>query len=93
MIVFLIYFKVVQIGKMLHSLGDSQGKTKILNKWRETSWVINLEWDEIIHYPNKMGEKDSIVIISLKAKCEKLKQHLKELDEKLKEATNKCEQL
>lgn len=33
---------------MLHSLGGSQGRTKTLNKWRETSWVVNLEGDEII---------------------------------------------
>ena len=80
------------MGKMLHSLGGSQGKTKTLNKWRETNWVVNLEGDEIIPYPNKKGEKNSIVIASSKAKCDKLKQNLKELNEKLKEVTNKCEQ-
>ena len=80
------------MGKTLHSLGGSQGKTKTLNKWRETNWVVNLEGDEIIPYPNKKGEKNSIVIASSKAKCDKLKQNLKELNEKLKEVTNKCEQ-
>ena len=90
---FFIYFEVVQNGKKLHSLGGSQGKTKTLDKWRETNWVVNLEGDEIIPYPNKNGEKDSIVIVSSKMKCENLKQNLKELDEKLKDVANKCELL
>ena len=85
--------KLYRMGKALHSLSGSQGKTKTLNKWRETNWVVNLEGDEIIPYPNKKGEKDSIVIVSSKAKCDKLKQNLKELNEKLKDVTNKCEQL
>ena len=85
--------KLYRMGKTLHSLGGSQGKTKTLDKWRETNWVVNLEGDEIIPYPNKKGEKDSIVIVSSKTKCKKLKQNLKELDEKLKDVTNKCELL
>ena len=85
--------KLYRMGKKLHSLGGSQGKTKTLDKWRETNWVVNLEGDEVIPYPNKKGEKDSIVIVSSKPKCEKLKQNLKELDEKFKDVTNKCELL
>ena len=34
-----------------------------------------------------------VVTVSSKKKCEKLKNYLKDLDEKLKEVTNKCEQL
>ena len=34
-----------------------------------------------------------VVTVSSKKKCEKLKSYLKYLDEKLKEVTNKCEQL
>ena len=82
-----------RMGKTLHSLGGSQDKTKTLDKWRETNWVVSLEGAKINPYPNKKGEKDSIVIVSSKTKCEKLKQNLKELDEKLKDVTNKCEQL
>ena len=85
--------KLYRMGKTLYSLGGSQGKTKTLTKWKETNWVVNLEGDEIIPYPNKKGEKDSLVTVSSKSKCEKLKNNLKDLDEKLKEVTNKCEQL
>ena len=55
--------------------------------------MVNLEGNEIIPYPNKNREKDSIVIVSSKMKCENLKQNLKELDEKLKDVANKCELL
>lgn len=82
--------KLYRMGKSFHSLGGS-GRSRMLNKWRGTNWSITLTEKEIVPFANKKGKKHTIVINSLKKKCDKLKENLKELNGKLKDVTNKLE--
>jgi len=77
--------KLSRMGKYL-SLCGGRKRYEILDKWKDMNWVLTLNDNEIV----PSCKKDSAIIVTAKAKCDKLKEDLKDVSKKLKDMTNKC---
>jgi len=53
------------------------------------NWILTLYENEIV----PSCKKDSAIVLTVKAKCDKLKEELKDVSKKLKDLTNKCSSL
>ena len=80
--------KLSRMGKHL-SLCGGRKRSEILDKWKDMNWLLTLNENEIV----PSCKKDSAIVLTVKSKCDELKEELKDVSKKLKDMTNKCSDL
>ena len=83
--------KLTRMGKAIQARGGKE-RIKLLNKWKESKWVLELKGNEFI-VPNKKRKPDNPIIQSCKQRCEVLEKTIEETKLKLKEVSNKLESI
>ena len=83
--------KLTRMGKAIQARGGKE-RTKLLNKWKESKWVLELKENEFI-VPNRKRKPDNPVVQSCKRKCEALEKTIEETNKKLKDVSNKLESI
>lgn len=73
------------MGKTLQGSGGG-GRRKLIEKWKESTWTLELKGDEII---SKKRKPDNLILTTVKSKHAKLNEKLEETTKSLKELTNK----
>lgn len=58
--------KLYRMGKLLQSLGGS-GHAKVLEKWKETTWTLELRDNEIVCHSNRKRKPEHAVIQSTRS--------------------------
>lgn len=81
--------KLYRMGKLLQSLG----RAKVLEKWKETTWTLELRENEIVCHSNRKRKPDHAVIQSTRSKQLRLEQKLEETTRSLKDVTNQLHAL
>lgn len=74
------------MGKALQAQGGP-GRQKLLNKWKESKWIIEFDKQEIVP-PKKKKKPDGLVVQSCKRLCAELEEKIQSIDGKLKDVTN-----
>ena len=80
------------MGKLLQSLGGS-GRAKVLEKWKETTWTLELRDNEIVCHSNRKRKPEHAIIQSTTNKQLRLEEELKETTRSLKGVTNQLHAL
>ena len=81
--------KLTRMGKSIQTQGGP-GRQKLLNKWKESKWTIELHKEEIV--PTKRKRKpNGFVEQSCKRKCAALEEQIQSIDNKLKDVTNQLD--
>ena len=80
------------MGKLLQSLGGS-GRAKVVEKWKETTWTLELRDNEIVCNSNWKRKPEHAIIQSTKSKQLRLEEKLKETTRSLKDVTNQLHAL
>jgi len=84
--------KLYRMGKLLQSLGGS-GRAKVLEKWKETTWMLELRDNEIVCHSNRKRKPEHAVIQSTRSKQFRLEEKLEKTTRSLKDITNQLHTL
>ena len=84
--------KLYRMGKHLQSLGG-RGRMKVMEKWKETTWTLELKCDEIVPHFNRKRKPEHAIIQSSKCKQTKLEEKLEETTKHLKDVTKTTKHL
>jgi len=79
------------MGKAIQTRGGKE-RVKLLNKWKESKWVLELKENEFIVL-NRKRKPDNPVIQCCKRKCEALEKTIEETNKKLKDLSNELESI
>jgi len=82
--------KLCRMGKTLQSR-CGPARTKLIGKWKETTWTIELKGNEIV--PSRKRKSEHVVLQSSRNKQVKLEEKLKETTQNLKDITNQFQLL
>ena len=79
--------KLTRMGKAIQGQGGP-GRQKLLNKWKDSKWILELDQQEIVPTIRKR-KPNGFVVQSCKKKCVELEEKIQSIDNKLKNVTNK----
>ena len=88
---FLFTSKLTRMGKSIQVQGGP-GRKKVLEKWRESYWLLELKKNEIVP-PSRKRKPDNLIVKSCKKKCAEFEEKVKVIESQLKDITNKMRTL